>query len=64
MQTRKQAAKDLVAICKENKATVRKISYALAQLLQSEDTSEIQQVQNSLTQLYQFDPIGNFPYCL
>lgn len=60
LQTRKQAVKDLVMICKENKGAVRKISYALAQILQSEDASEVQHVQNSITQLYQIDSMGNF----
>jgi hypothetical protein len=53
-QIRKQAIKDLV----------RKIAYALAQILQSEDNSEVIAVHNSIASLYQIDPAGKMKFCL
>lgn len=38
---------------------MRKIAYALAQILQSEDNSEVTAVHNSIASLYQIDPAGN-----
>lgn len=37
---------------------MRKIAYALAQILQSEDNSEVTAVHNSIAALYQIDPAG------
>ena len=48
-----------MVICKDNKGAVRKIAYALAQILQSEDSTEVTAVHNSIASLYQIDPIGN-----
>ena len=39
---------------------MQKIAYALAQILQSEDSSEVTAVHNSIASLYQIDPIGNY----
>lgn len=63
-QIRKQAIKDLVSVCKDNKGAVRKIAYALAQILQSEDNSEVTAVHNSIASLYQIDPAGKMKFCL
>ncbi|XKL64423.1 hypothetical protein PGB90_004509 [Kerria lacca] len=52
---RKQAIKDLSAICKDNKEQVPKIADILAQLLQAEDHSELVTVQESLVALLKFD---------
>lgn len=55
---RKQAIKDLSAICKDNKEQVPKIADILAQLLQTEDYSELVTVQESLVTLLKFDAKG------
>ena len=59
VQIRKQSIRDLVTLCKESKAYVQKVSFALAQLLQSDDSSEISHVHNCVGALFQIDAIGN-----
>lgn len=58
LQIRKQAIKDLSAICKDNKEQVPKVADILAQLLQAEDHSELMTVQDSLVALLKIDAKG------
>ncbi|KAL4714384.1 hypothetical protein ACJJTC_017679 [Scirpophaga incertulas] len=53
---RKQAIKDLPVLCKENKEHTQRIADILAQLLQSDDTTEINIVTNSLVATIKNDP--------
>ncbi len=62
LQIRKQAIKDLSAICKDNREQVLKIADILAQLLQAEDLSELVTVQESLVALLKFDAKGIFHF--
>ncbi|XP_028158013.1 apoptosis inhibitor 5 [Ostrinia furnacalis] len=55
---RKQAIKDLPVLCKDNKENTQRIADILAQLLQSEDTTEINVVTNSLLAIVKSDPKG------
>ncbi|XP_050342222.1 apoptosis inhibitor 5 [Nymphalis io] len=55
---RKQAIKDLPLMCKNNKEHTTRIADILAQLLQSEDTTEINVVTNSLVTILKNDPKG------
>lgn len=57
-QIRKQAIKDLPVLCKENKEHTQRIADILAQLLQSEDSTEINVVTNSLLAILKTDPKG------
>lgn len=57
-QIRKQAIKDLPQLCKDTKEHTPKIGDILAQLLVTEDTTELQQVHQSLLTLAKFDAIG------
>lgn len=55
---RKQAIKDLPSMCKNNKEHTTRIADILAQLLQSEDVTEISIVTNSLVTILKNDPKG------
>ncbi|XP_045763397.1 apoptosis inhibitor 5 [Maniola jurtina] len=55
---RKQAIKDLPTMCKNNKEHTTRIADILAQLLQSEDATEINVVTNSLLTILKTDPKG------
>ncbi|XP_014676482.1 PREDICTED: apoptosis inhibitor 5-like [Priapulus caudatus] len=55
---RKQAIKDLPKLCKDNVAHLPKIADVLAQLLQSEDATELGVVQASLMSLFEIDAKG------
>lgn len=55
---RKQAIKDLPTVCKESIEFVPKITDILAQLLATEDASELQLVNASLVSLYKLQPKG------
>ncbi|XP_045533870.1 apoptosis inhibitor 5 [Papilio machaon] len=55
---RKQAIKDLPTMCKTNKEHTQRIADILAQLLQSEDITEINVVTNSLLTILKGDPKG------
>ncbi|XP_047545958.1 apoptosis inhibitor 5 [Vanessa atalanta] len=55
---RKQAIKDLPLMCKNNKEHTTRIADILAQLLQSEDATEINVVTNSLVTILKNDPKG------
>ncbi|XP_026747249.1 apoptosis inhibitor 5 [Trichoplusia ni] len=55
---RKQAIKDLPTLCKDHKEHTQRIADILAQLLQSEDTTEINVVSNSLLAILKIDPKG------
>lgn len=55
---RKQAIKDLPVLCKEHKEHTQRIADILAQLLQSEDSTEINVVTNSLVTILKSDPKG------
>ncbi|XP_058447726.1 apoptosis inhibitor 5 homolog [Malaya genurostris] len=57
-QIRKQAIKDLPLLCKDSKEHTPKIGDILAQLLITEDVTELQQVHLSLMALAKFDAIG------
>lgn len=57
-QIRKQAIKDLPQLCKDSKEHTPKIGDILAQLLVTEDVTELQQVHLSLLTLAKFDSIG------
>ena len=57
-QIRKQAIKDLPQLCRENRTFLPKIADVLAQLLQSDDTTEIKEVHSSLTVLFKIDAKG------
>ncbi|XP_058818213.1 apoptosis inhibitor 5 homolog isoform X2 [Topomyia yanbarensis] len=57
-QIRKQAIKDLPQLCKESKEHTPKIGDILAQLLITEDVTELQQVHLSLLTLAKFNAIG------
>ncbi|XP_055593117.1 apoptosis inhibitor 5 homolog [Uranotaenia lowii] len=57
-QIRKQAIKDLPQLCKDTKEHTPKIADILAQLLVTEDVTELQQVHQSLLTLAKFDAIG------
>ncbi|EDS43559.1 apoptosis inhibitor [Culex quinquefasciatus] len=57
-QIRKQAIKDLPQLCKDSKEHTPKIGDILAQLLVTEDVTELQQVHQSLMTLAKFDSIG------
>ncbi|XP_065092825.1 apoptosis inhibitor 5 homolog isoform X2 [Ochlerotatus camptorhynchus] len=57
-QIRKQAIKDLPQLCKETKEHTPKIADILAQLLITEDVTELQQVHLSLLTLAKFDATG------
>lgn len=59
-QIRKQAIKDLPQLCKETKEHTPKMADILAQLLITEDVTELQQVHQSLLTLSKFDAIGTF----
>jgi len=58
LQIRKQAIKDLPALCKDNKEHTARIADILAQLLQAEDSSELAVVYNSIMSLMKSDPKG------
>lgn len=58
LQIRKQAIKDLPALCKDNKEHTARIADILAQLLQAQDTSELAVVHNSVMSLMKSDPKG------
>lgn len=58
LQIRKQAIKDLPALCKDNKEHTARIADILAQLLQAEDSSELAVVHNSIMSLMKSDPKG------
>lgn len=55
---RKQAIKDLPTLCKDNTDNLPKIADVLAQLLQTEDPSELSTVQTSLITLFKIDCKG------
>ncbi|XP_050525600.1 apoptosis inhibitor 5 [Daktulosphaira vitifoliae] len=55
---RKQAIKDLPVLCKESKEYLTKIADILAQLLQADDSMELQIAQNSLLSLFKIDAKG------
>ncbi|XP_045492207.1 apoptosis inhibitor 5 [Colias croceus] len=55
---RKQAIKELPIMCKSNKEHAQRIADILAQLLQSEDSTEINVVTNSLLAIVKIDPRG------
>ncbi len=55
---RKQAIKDLPALCREMKEFLPKIADVLSQLLQTEDKGEIVVIQNSLMILFRRDAKG------
>ncbi|XP_022828878.1 apoptosis inhibitor 5 [Spodoptera litura] len=55
---RKQAIKDLPTLCKDHKEHTQRIADILAQLLQSEDTTEINVVTSSLLTILKIDPKG------
>lgn len=57
-QIRKQAIKDLPQLCKDTKEHTPKIADILAQLLITEDVTELQQVHQSLLTLAKFDATG------
>ncbi|XP_055547126.1 apoptosis inhibitor 5 homolog [Wyeomyia smithii] len=57
-QIRKQAIRDLPQLCKDSKEHTPKIGDILAQLLVTEDVTELQQVHQSLLTLAKFDAIG------
>lgn len=57
-QIRKQAIKDLPTLCKDHKEHTQRIADILAQLLQSEDTTEINVVTSSLLTILKIDPKG------
>ena len=59
-QIRKQAIKDLPQLCRENRTFLPKIADVLAQLLQSEDTTEVKEVHSSLTVLFKIDAKGGW----
>ncbi|XP_071877606.1 apoptosis inhibitor cassowary [Bombus fervidus] len=58
MAIRKQAIKDLPALCKDNKEHTARIADILAQLLQAQDPSELAVVHNSVMSLMKTDPRG------
>ncbi|KAK0183348.1 hypothetical protein PV327_001399 [Microctonus hyperodae] len=58
MAIRKQAIKDLPALCKDNKEHTPRIADILAQLLQAQDTTELAVVHNSIMSLMKNDPKG------
>lgn len=62
MQIRKQAIKDLPALCKDNKEHTARIADILAQLLQAQDPSELAVVHNSVMSLMKTDPRGQLVY--
>ncbi|XP_053600210.1 apoptosis inhibitor 5 [Plodia interpunctella] len=53
---RKQAIKDLPSLCKDHKEHTQRIADILAQLLQSDDVTEINIVTNSLIAILKTDP--------
>ncbi|KAL5006738.1 hypothetical protein ScPMuIL_015544 [Solemya velum] len=55
---RKQAIKDLTTLCKVNNDYVPKISEALTQLLQCDDSAELSLVQSSLSSLFSIGAKG------
>uniref|UniRef100_A0A1E1W594 Apoptosis inhibitor 5 n=1 Tax=Pectinophora gossypiella TaxID=13191 RepID=A0A1E1W594_PECGO len=55
---RKQAIKDLPNLCKDHKEHTQRIADILAQLLQSDDATEINVVTNSLLTILKADPKG------
>ncbi|CAG5076995.1 Similar to cass: Apoptosis inhibitor 5 homolog (Drosophila melanogaster) [Cotesia congregata] len=56
MAIRKQAIKDLPALCKDNKEHTPRIADILAQLLQAQDPTELAVVCNSIMTLMKNDP--------
>ncbi|XP_034937056.1 apoptosis inhibitor 5 [Chelonus insularis] len=58
MAIRKQAIKDLPALCKDNKEHTPRIADILAQLLQAQDPTELAVVHNSIMSLMKNDPKG------
>lgn len=62
LQIRKQAIKDLPALCKDNKEHIARIADILAQLLQAQDPSELAVVHNSVMSLMKTDPKGTEIY--
>lgn len=59
-QVRRHAIRELPNICRQNKEYVPKMADVLAQLLQTEDNSELLIVNQSLTTLAKCHPIGFF----
>jgi len=55
---RKQAIKDMPAICRQNKEFLPRIADVLTQLLQTDDASELAVVQTSLVGLFKVDAKG------
>lgn len=58
LQIRKQAIKDLPSLCRDNKEHTQKIGDILAQLLQTDDQTELSVVHSSLMSLFRIDPKG------
>jgi len=58
LSIRKQAIKDLPQLCRQNRTFLPKIADVLAQLLQSEEATEIKDVHSSLTLLFKIDAKG------
>ncbi|XP_043267437.1 apoptosis inhibitor 5 isoform X2 [Venturia canescens] len=58
MAIRKQAIKDLPALCKDSKEHTARIADILAQLLQAQDPTELAVVHNSIMSLMKSDPKG------
>lgn len=55
---RKQAIKDLPSLCRDNKEHTQKIGDILAQLLQTDDQTELSVVHSSLLSLFRIDAKG------
>lgn len=60
LQIRKQAIKDLPSFCKDSKEYVPKIADVLAQLLLTEDNTELLVIHHSLVTLVKLDTKGEW----
>lgn len=50
----------MVSICKDMKGAVQKVTYAVAQILQTDDAADVSTVHSAIASLYQIDPMGMY----
>lgn len=59
-QIRKQVEKDLITVCKKLPHVVPKIADVFAQLMQTNDNSELTVIHNSLVSLFHINAKGEY----
>ncbi len=46
------------------KGAVQKVTYAVAQILQTDDAADVSTVHSAIASLYQIDPMGMYNKCI